>query len=177
MGADIHMYIQYREKKGVKENAKRGQNTDWWDNFGGTINPGRNYTMFSILAGVRGSTYKGFDPKGIPEFGLGWAARRDLFLYITEESNPHENCCTLEDAQRWGRPIIKDKDGKPWYTYHPDWHSHSWMTVKELKQAYSWYKKSEKYDVGLEYKVLLKTMKALENNGRNEVVVVFWFDN
>ena len=56
------------------------------------------------------------------------------------------------------------------------------MTIDELKQAYKWYKKYAKLegygdDIPLEYKAILKTMEALENNGKNDVLLVFWFDN
>ena len=177
MGCDIHMYVQYKEKKNSAEAEKQGRDPYWWD-FGGGFNPGRNYTLFGILAGVRDTPEKnGFEPKGIPNFGLGWSARSDLYLYITEDPIPGEGCCTLEDATRWRRPITHNSDGKPWYTEHPDWHSHSWMTIKELEKAYRWYKKESEDGLGLEYRVLLKTMKALEDDGKNEVVVVFWFDN
>lgn len=177
MGCDIHMYIQYREKPDENGNSKY---KNWWDSFGDRINPGRNYTMFGILAGVRDwpdDDTKMFDPKGVPDFELGWAARHDLIMRITEDPIPGENNCTLEDAERWRRPITRDKDGKPLWTYHPDWHTHSWLTTKELAQAYRWYRSSTGYAPGLEYRVLLKTMKALEDGGKNEVVVVFWFDN
>jgi len=168
MGCDIHMYVQYREKK---------KNDDgWWWDFGGHMNPGRDYSLFGILAGVRDRPEKGYDPKGIPDFELGWGARHDLYLTITEDGL-EENCCTLEQAERYHRPIIKDKDGKSLMTMHPDWHNHSWLTTEELAQAYRWLKKYEKRGPGLEYRVLLKMMKALEDNGKNEVVVVFWFDN
>ena len=172
MGADIHMYVQYRNI----ERTKKNPDTDWWDEFGGQMSPGRNYTMFGILAGVRYTPDKGFDPKGLPDFGLGWSVEADLYLTITEDGH-EEGCCTLEDAQRWRGRIINNHEGNPWRVEHPDWHSHSWLTPKELAQAYRRYKKEEGYPPCLEWRVLLKTMKALEDNGKNEVVVVFWFDN
>jgi hypothetical protein len=177
MGCDIHMYVQYREKK-ERENEL---NRDWWYEFGDQISPGRNYSMFGILAGVRSSYYDDegvthLEPKGLPDFGLGWGARADLSLSITE-TGQEEKSCTLEQAERWKGPIEKNKDGKPVRTEHPDWHSHSWLTPKELAQVYRWYKKETGYPPGLEYRVLLKMMKALEDEGKNEVVVVFWFDN
>jgi len=179
MGCDIHMNVQYQNKKEAKEAKKQGRDPYWWD-YGGGFNPGRNYTMFGILAGVRdypNDESKGFDPRGIPDFGIGYGARHDLYLYITKEPIPGEGCCTLEQAQRWGRRIVNNDKGEPWYTEHPDWHSHTWLTIKELAQAYRWYKKATGYEPCLEYRVLLKVMKALEDNGENKVVVVFWFDN
>jgi len=176
MGCDIHMFVQYRDKKDAERNKEQGRPPYWWD-YGNGINPGRNYAMFGILAGVRGRSENFFEDKGIPDFGLGWSARDSLYLNIDDDPIPGENCCTLESAKRWGNKIYYHEDGRPWYTEHPDWHSHSWMTIKELEQAYRWYKKETGDTPCLEYRVLLKTMKALEDKGKNEVVVVFWFDN
>jgi hypothetical protein len=170
MGADIHMYIQYKNKK---------RNDDWWSEFGGCINPGRDYGMFGILStGVRQDVNNSHDPKGLPEGNLGWAAEDDAYLYIREDSEDYEHSCTLEDALRWGHKIVNDKDGKPWKTLHPDWHSHSWLTTNELSQAFRWYTSQfSGYKVGLEYKAVLSVMKTLGNKGENDVRIVFWFDN
>jgi hypothetical protein len=176
MGCDAHFYIQYKKKT---------DDDRWWWDFGGRINPGRNYAMFGILAGVRDhNTPHSFDPKGIlPYEKQSYSVRDDLYLTITEDGNG-DNETTLEQALKWSREdkIIKDADGNPYKVLHPDWHSHSWMTIDELKQACKWYKKYAKEsgydnDVPLEYKVILKTMKALEDKGKNDVIAVFWFDN
>lgn len=176
MGCDIHMYVEYREKE------RAGTQYDWWNSFGGRINPGRNYTLFGILCdGVRFDPPEGksHEQKGLPDGPLGTHAEHDVHLYIRDDSSEwEEQSCTLSDAQRWGRKIEYNKDGKPWRTYHPDWHSHTWLTTKELAQAYRWYSSINRgYSVGAEYKALLSAMKALENKGKNEVRVVFWFDN
>jgi len=168
MGCDIHAYVEYKEKE---DNS----NEYWWG-FGGQINPGRDYTMFGILAGVRYHPKKGFDPRGIPNHHLSWAANDNLYLYITEDGED-DNSTTLEQAKLWGKEIIYDDDGKPFKVKHPDWHSHSWLTTKELAQAYKWYEEELGHKPGLEYRALLKLMKALEDNGKNKVIVVFWFDN
>lgn len=173
MGCDIHMYVQYREKS--RANTKY----DWWDSFGSQFG-NRNYTLFGILAGVRDTSVKhSFDPKGLPSFGLSYVIESELYLHIRKDGEEkYEGSCTLEDAKRWGHPIINNDKGEPWRTVHPDWHSFSWMTIDELKQAFKWYKKeSDGYGLDVEYKAMLKAMEVLEDKGRNEVVVVFWFDN
>jgi len=174
MGADIHMYIQYKE--GENPTTYNGEEL-WWE-YGNGFNPGRNYTMFGILAKVRQWDVKnGYDPRGLPKFPLSWGIQDELFLRIEDRKEyEDEKTCTLDQAKKWGRPII-ERDGKPYKTLHPDWHSLSWLTTKELARAYRWYKKETGYSPCLEYKVLLKTMKALEDNGKNEAIVVFWFDN
>jgi hypothetical protein len=166
MGCDIHMYIQYKEKK-----------SNYWYGFGGRINPGRDYTMFGILAGVRDTNQpKYYDPKGLPDHELSYAANDDLYLYITDNGEG-DGETTLERAKQWGVKIINDSDGKPYRAEHPDWYNHSWLTTAELKKAYSWYKKHKGWKPCLEYRVVLSTMNTLENDGKNDVIVVFWFDN
>jgi len=174
MGCDIHMYVQYREK--TRDNGF------WW-NFGGEFNPGRNYAMFGILAGVRYDSDKGYESRGLHDIQLSYGIESDLYLYIIEEGQGRDgepNTCTLEQAERWakwGNPIINGKDGKPYKVRHPDWHSHSWLTPKELARAYRWYRKESEFPVPLEWRVFLNMAKALEDGGKNEVKIVFWFDN
>lgn len=175
MGTDIHMYVQYREKE------RANSQYDFWYSFGERINPGRCYDMFAILSdGVRGRWKKHFRAKGLPT-KMGYSAENDAYLWIREKDEDprdYENrSCTLEDALRWGREIIRDKEGKPFKTAHPDWHSHSWLNVSEFEQALKWYKEQTKYTPSVEYRALFKAMKELENRGKNEVIVVFWFDN
>jgi hypothetical protein len=172
MGCDLHMYVQYREKE--RANTKY----DWWDSFGNYFG-NRDYTLFGILARVRERGFKhSYEPKGIPEFKLSYICESDLYLQIREEGEEkYEGSCTLEEAKRWGHPIINDKDGKPYKTLDPDWHSYSWLTIDELKQAFKWYKKETGQKVNIEYRAMLKAMEELEDEGKNEVVVVFWFDN
>lgn len=75
MGCDIHCYVEYR---------RTDEDGGWWS-FGGRINPGRNYSTFSNLAGVRGSLPKtGVEPRGIPE-DLGSHSWSDWWLWITDE--------------------------------------------------------------------------------------------
>jgi len=176
MGCDIHCYVQYKNKN---------EGDGWWSDFGGRIPPGRNYAMFGVLAGVRVHfPPKHFDPKGVlPIEKQSWTVRDDLYLVITEDGKGHHEA-TLEDAKRWSREsqLIKNEEGKPIRVLHPDWHSHSWMTTEEYEKALKWYKEYAKIDgitggIPFEYKVILRLMKILEKNGKNDVLLVFWFDN
>lgn len=172
MGCDIHMYVEYRDKR-----------SDYWMGFGGRINPGRNYGMFGVLAGVRGHFKDSFAPKGINNLTLGYQCSDDYYLYITENGKG-DNETTLENAYEWNKRYgceLKFMGEKPYKVQHPDWHSHSWMNVKELTKAFNIYKKIEKEEYGsgsvpIEYKVILNIMKTLEKGGY-ESRVVFWFDN
>ena len=70
MGCDIHCYIEYKKK-----------NDDHWRSFGGRINPGRNYTLFGVMAGVRcdGLLYP---LRGFPE-DAAFQAISDNHLFAT----------------------------------------------------------------------------------------------
>lgn len=59
MGCDIHMMIEYSP-------YKRSDGEPSWSSFGGDFNPGRDYTMFGYLAGVRGDGPPVVDLRGMP---------------------------------------------------------------------------------------------------------------
>lgn len=173
MGCDIHMYIQYRRK-----------GSDYWSGFGGRINPGRNYGMFGVLANVRNEMPKHFEAKGIPTHELSYQCEGDLYMMISDDGEG-ENETTLENALDWNKRYgckLEFHGDKPYKVRHPDWHSHSWMTTKELSKAYNMYSAMYKKEYGashvpIEYKAILSVMKTLEKTGEYEAEVVFWFDN
>jgi hypothetical protein len=184
MGCDIHMYLEYTTKKELKEAKKTGK-APYWRDFAGHINPGRNYDMFGFISqGVRSNHKNGLPPKGLPPFEeLGYYSRNDSVCYISD--SPSENTVTLETAMRWAESgrlkIIKDRNDKPCWVEHPDWHSHTWLTTKEFETAinrYAKYCSSSEYDFGapIEYMALLSAMKTFEENGYVSRMIV-WFDN
>lgn len=185
MGCDIHMYIEYTNKKRKEENLNEGK-TPYWFNFGSRINPGRNYTMFAVLAGVRGRYKDSFERKGkIPVNQLGWSSRDDFYIYISEKPIDYEHSVTPEQAKKWeerGYEII-EHNGKPTWVENPDLHTHTWMSPDELEKAFEIYKVhataewETETDVPIEYKAILSVMRTLEDGGENEVRVVFCFDN
>jgi len=185
MGCDIHMYVEYTNKERKKEILEEGK-PPYWSNFGDRFNPGRNYTMFAVLAGVRGHYKDSFEPKGkIPMDEMGWASRDDAYIYISKEPIEGEYSVNEEKALQWGKrgyEVIR-RNGKPTWVENPDLHSHSWMSPEELERAFEIYKvhASEEWDqemgVPLAYEALLSAMKVLEGGGENEVRIVFWFDN
>jgi hypothetical protein len=155
MGCDIHMYVEY----------KRKENTNWQD-FGGRINPGRNYSIFTNLASVR-SNVTGNKPKGIPD-DVAYSSRNDNLIFIDESGG--DDTVTRERALRWvksGSKIVDDT----WVT-HPDWHSHSWATIEELEDAVN----KDTWGGAHEYRAVLAAMKCLESDGF-DVRAVYWFDN
>lgn len=134
MGCDIHCYIEYRERDMSDREDKS------WSSFGGRINPGRNYLMFSLMAGVRGGDGI-FEVRGLPE-GLGYYSNDDNYLYITADKECNCGECksvSVENAARWvegGSSEYKNnREGKPTWVSHPDWHSHSWLSLVEFRQV------------------------------------------
>ena len=208
MGCDIHMYLEYTDKKTLERENKgvlngRGEPIKaYWRNFGGRINPGRNYWMFGILSkGVRSNFDEGFNPKGIPDFhSLSFSCMGDYTLYISDKDDDRDDDdvrnTTLEKAIKWASEgygsvlYYRDPtDDKPFRVSSPDWHSASWLTTEEYEKAIQIYKDKciEAYrqepeynspdDAILpEYEALLAAMKSLDSNGM-VCRVVFWFDN
>lgn len=166
MGCDIHCYAEFRKKD------RRDPN--YWDCFGGHINPGRDYDLFGKLAGVRSSEPAMFPIRGIPDH-LGYWAASDWFLYIDDKVGDSEGFCTSEAAARYakhGSKII-ERDGKPYKVAHPDWHTPSWVSVPEFEEAVA---SPSRFGRDDNYWALLAALKELVRRG-NEVRLVFWFDN
>lgn len=171
MGCDIHAYLEY---------SNNGKN---WVSL--TDGAGmRNYTMFEIMAGVRGDSLTAFKPKGLPEGNLSWTAERAYWLNVAPDSNPDyaewDGWTSKENAHRWveeGRSSPEFKDGVLDRVTHPDLHSHSWLTSAELSLCIEKYKSSyPEFRPPHDFVAMLGAMQAIEANGGHSRLV-FWFDN
>lgn len=139
MGCDIHCYIEYKK-----------QGDDRWRDFGGRINPGRNYWMFGAMAGVRTDHIPHLVPRGWPE-DCAYAAFDDNTIYVDEnlkESFKHEGESTHYSQSHAEEYVAKgyckwiERNGlKKWVT-NSDWHSHSWLTANEFEVAIAAYLKA-----------------------------------
>jgi len=83
MGCDIHLYIEYKSKKTEFDGYNPG-----WQSFGGSINPGRNYAMFGLMANVRNCYSDGklpvlVEPRGMPD-DAAYSTAGDTRIYISE---------------------------------------------------------------------------------------------
>lgn len=160
MGCDIHCYIEYQPSD------------QRWDSFGGRINPGRNYHLFGLLAGVRGNSDPVVPLRGMPT-DAAYYARGDNQLYVKDKGDDaSEGCCSKADAERWvasGSSRYTDQT-KNWVT-HPDWHSHTYLFTEEWERAISSVELG-----GCEYRAILAALKHFESEGYR-ARVVFWFDN
>jgi len=140
MGCDIHLYIEYKSKKTEFDGYNPG-----WQSFGGSINPGRNYAMFALMADVRNYYSDGKLPvlverRGMPE-DAGYTATDDNRIYISETKS--EDYVSMETANRWVKSgsskFINDNDGNPIWVTNPDAHSHSWLTTSEFESVINKY--------------------------------------
>lgn len=186
MGCDIHCYLERKDELQDKPH--------YWS-FGGCINPGRNYVLFTVLAGVRDygdGPRPLFQPRGIAPH-LGWNASDDLGLYVTmdEKQAEQEGWTTLERAARWVQQgkskwmdydkVLASNDFPAHVKYprvtDPDWHSHSWVTAAELKAAIDKVQNETPYKVSVEWKALLAALLVLGGENGENARMVFWFDN
>lgn len=159
MGCDIHCYIEYK---------RPSDNRCRWRDFGGRINPGRNYNIFSKMAGARGELSDAVvAPRGFPN-DAAYKSSDDYWLYISDSGN--ENTCTKEQAERYIAYGCKYKDTEKRWVSHPDWHTHSWLSADEFERA-----TNDDFDKP-EYTAILAAMLSFESCGY-ESRLVFWFDN
>lgn len=178
MGCDIHLYVEYIDIKAKKAFMDEGK-TPYWRSFGDNLASSRNYSLFGHLTKgeVRSEPMdKGFEPRGLPE-DIGWGLREFAYLFISEDGT-EEGHTTLEKAKKWGGKIYNNSEGKPVWTDHPDWHSHSWLTTNEYAKVLRNYKADKNNWGGIvEYEAILAAMKHLEKGKDIEARIIFWFDN
>lgn len=171
MGADIHCYIEYAQK------SFKGDTV--WFNFGSSINPGRDYMMFGVLAGVR-TENPNIAPRGLPQ-DIAWRTADDAYLTISDAYPEEQGYCSSEQAaayNRNGHAYVTNDKGENIRVEHPDWHSHSWLTTDEFMSAIKTYKDraSPGRDLDPEYYAIHAAMQELEKRSAG-VRLVFWFDN
>jgi hypothetical protein len=180
MGCDIHGYIDYDQEINKDRIYTRGF---------AKVNIDRNYALFTVLAGVRA----GWDenpknigsPNGIPE-NRSWTIDWDLFVRVDDEYPDQDHTCSTKEAESWARcnsHLMHQgyKDEEKLYVLHPDWHSHSYMSIQELSTAIRKYNaicKKAGWDgtAPADIKAVLASMRALKAQGL-EPRFVFWFDN
>lgn len=162
MGCDIHCVIEYKNRE---------LTGDSWVSFGyNSLNPGRDYTWFANLAGVRGNPKSGValaSGFGIPE-NPSYTTRSETTVAVTDENRAHAERWITSGMSSWA-DWSKDLQGKPTRVTHPDWHSHGWCNVEAWKKSTRGRKT-----------IMLKCMNAIIDTlvrNKYEVRIVFWFDN
>lgn len=176
MGCDIHLYIE-----------AENQDEDWIDSYG-QIYPGRNYEMFSLLAGVRcyDNNLHLFEARGIPK-NLGYWTIGDYYLIVREDEDKKapveasgEGCCWRSTAEKWvkdGWAKWEDIERKK-RVNNPDWHTPSYLYKDELATVIKKYKATQKHNP-VAYNGILGFMRAIERSSHKKLKsrIVFWFDN
>ena len=181
MGCDIHAYIDYDDFK-----ARDG---DWWVScFADRVRFGRNYTLFTLMAGVRydpriDKYHPLFGPRGLPD-RLSWSTEREYGLRVTESEAlaDAEGYCSVENASEWtksGHSVWLDDEHTT--ISCPDWHSASWLTVEELEKVKEAYESIEvgeikTYTVPKTFDAIIAAMKELDGETPGRSRLVFWFD-
>lgn len=135
----------------------------------------RSYDTFTRLAGVRdrGLYQPVVTPRGLPP-NPSLAVQWDYTLFVkddkdTETGGPHS--CSRSKAESWVKRGVSEwwNDDKTRVT-HPDWHSVSWLTPEELREAL--------LDTSpVDYWALVAAMEELDSRADHEPRFVFWFDN
>ena len=159
MGCDIHLFIEYKENT----------SNNWWC-FGSEINPGRNYSIFAHLCGVR--NYHNIKPITEPR-GLPDDVSFDVLSANTYCMSDHKDCGDDFIYKPEAIKLILKGYAKPYGNdriVRPDWHSHSWATAKELNQVL------KEINCNAEWEVVLAILKKFEELGK-DTRIVFWFDN
>ncbi len=178
MGCDIHMVMEYRAVPGAEDQ------TPWWWEFGGVCNPGRDYVLFSRLAGVRGPVGGALIPaRGLPE-AFSSEVRHELLFSIDDKPLPNNEAVdwdnrmvTRAKADEWvrgGCSQLMQVDGSTYVT-HPDYHTHSWLSLGEYAGVLlDVHARGETIAPG--YWAIQAALATFADRGY-EARVVFWFDN
>jgi hypothetical protein len=163
MGCDIHVFPEISKRKNA-------DGSDDWMGLCGEFDIWRDYDLFGIMAGVRRGDAL-FAPRGVPP-DISYSTRWKNELIVVDRSVAGEGECTQWDAERWGGYVDEKKDR----VYHPDWHTHSWLTLGELEKCVEKYVVVHGGEPECEVYALMAMLRECEERG-HKTRIVFWFDN
>lgn len=160
MGCDIH---------GIIEQRKPGGN---WTKCPAQIERLiRDYAIFASLGGAR--NFQGLEPiasrRGLPSDACH-DTHMENCVYVSESGK--DETVTLVRAEEWISRGYSKWHREGVFVTNPDWHSHSWCTTEELKEALA--RAGDSHDE--RYLYLVHIMEYAELLG-HECRFVFWFDN
>lgn len=125
MGCDIHAFIEYYDSSGTKNNRAY---------YFSEVVFGRCYTLFNLMAGVRGINPPIFPTKGLPVNPEVSLTVFDMStLLVSDNSSQYQQTITKEDADS-----IVSRGHAEYATLdrrritNPDIHDHSWLNIDEL---------------------------------------------
>ena len=147
MGCDIHDWAEVRGPDGrwtkcgaVFKNPfhrpEDEQNEFWNSPVTDSPYEGRNYRLFAVLAGVRNDygIVPIVEPRGVPHDVSPEVLKEYVLTVVPERmaENEEERVCTVQEAERWvaSGSSVWVEQGR--VVTNPDWHSASWLTLREL---------------------------------------------
>lgn len=156
MGCDIHVFVEYRGPDGWR--------------YVGQYHPGRDYTMFGLLAGVRDESVSPVvEPRGFPPTCSFETWLANMAVRVERDQFNEDDLARLRMAHRLGSDV--GHLASP----NQDWHTHSWLSGAELQRAVKQLGKLEKQrgeNSGTAWDGLVALLRALPD-GR----MTFFFDN
>lgn len=135
MGCDIHAHVEYYDTRCGQVEFNRAVC------HSANIFMGRNYTLFNLLAGVRGIGGPLFDTRGIPDRPcLSFDVENKYYLTVVDDlpkvpgtnNFSYENYVLREEAERLvasGSSTFHVDNHK---ISNPNWHTPSFLFMKEL---------------------------------------------
>jgi hypothetical protein len=170
LGADIHAYVDFDEVF---------DETPWLNCYAADIRLGRNYALFTMMASVRddnGWTGSKREPRGLPAKYSFTVDNANVFYIGRRESG--ERTISRRVAAEWVKKghstytAKRNRDGRPSCVTDPNWHSHSWLTAKELREIQAEFLAYFGHPYG-PLEPLITMMDCVGDRTR----LVFWFDN
>lgn len=178
MGADIGAYIEIESPPFTPQ---EGDVAEQRITFVAKVEVDRNYSLFGLLAGVRGECNAIVPPRGIPK-DLSWFVDSEYHLRVGGIGDAPGYCPT-KNAEAWvnsgASKWVGDKHTK---ITNPDWHTPSYLYTDELSEVLSALTKHyRKYGINPCASVrllrgIIAMMRALTAPGYKPRFV-FWFDN
>ena len=205
MGCDIHMFVEiHRHDRDFKDGWRDADNyqKDYWNTDKRVtelsrfekvpIWDGRDYTLFSILAGVRNSNNikPVKEPRGFPEdcnesiknqyeeWGIdahtpSWLTLKELKAYSNKHKTfPYSGLVDPEAARKLDEENIYPS------TWCADTSDKTWVYREWQREQYSLGKLISNLEQRLEEYRYYFTFEERENNKHeSKIRIVFWFDN
>ena len=170
MGCDIHLHLEYCLYGTPKDGSPK-----YWS-YMGELHPGRNYSVFAGMAGVRGNFEWSFEPRGYPDDISWWTASEIFRIVVADEDVECDYHVGKTQADAWlaakySKRVIVGK-GQTNYITNPDYHTPSWLNTKEYAEVCDLLGD----DAGPQYLGILAMMERMEEDGI-ECRLVFAFDN
>lgn len=166
MGCDIHIILEHRNPKALYSKE--------WDTFGfHALCPGRDYTLFGRLSGVRtDSEETPLATPGLPD-DISWVTKRETRLYVSSEPDGGDGYCSLSRAMEWIKRRMStgfyDASGKLVSVTHPDWHSFGHCSIEKMTKALRGRGTPS-------YRALLAAARSYARDG-HEVRFIIFYDN